>query len=104
MPHTDREDSGIKWAGRLARLVIAPLLVLLCTSTIAGTIHTFSLYAGSYPGSRDRQYKVYVPEDLAAPAPLVMALHGCRQTNDDVLRDRGLTGRWYALAPAVCRE
>ncbi|WP_275096915.1 PHB depolymerase family esterase [Sedimenticola hydrogenitrophicus] len=79
------------WTGRLARLGIAPLLALLCTTAIAGTTHSFSFHAESYPGSRDRQYKVYVPEDLAAPAPLVMALHGCQQTNDDVLRDWGLT-------------
>ncbi len=47
--------------------------------------------AKSYAGSRDRQYKVYVPDGLSGPAPMVMALHGCQQTHDDVLRDWGLT-------------
>jgi poly(3-hydroxybutyrate) depolymerase len=85
----------MRWTGRLARLGIVPLLVLLCTSTIAGTIHTFSFHAGSYPGSRDRQYKVYVPDDLTAPAPLVMALHGCRQNADDGLRNLNCWGFWF---------
>src|SRR3990170_2043088 len=57
----------------------------------AGTTQSFTLPAGNYAGSRERRYKVYVPTALAAPAPLVMALHGCEQTYDDVLNDWGLT-------------
>jgi poly(3-hydroxybutyrate) depolymerase len=57
----------------------------------AGTTQSFTLPAGSYTGSRERKYKVYIPTVLAAPAPMVMALHGCEQTNDDVLNDWGLT-------------
>ena len=58
---------------------------------LPGTTESFTLSAKSYAGSRDRQYKVYVPDGLSGPAPMVMALHGCQQTNDDVLRDWGLT-------------
>jgi poly(hydroxyalkanoate) depolymerase family esterase len=67
------------------------LLALLCMSTYAGTTESFTFDAKSYSGSRERQYKVYVPDGLSGPAPMVMALHGCQQTNDDVLADWGLT-------------
>lgn len=77
-------------ASALRHLGCSALLALLCTGVIAGTTHSFSYTAQSHPGSRDRQYKVYVPDGLTAPAPLVMALHGCQQTHDDVLRDWGL--------------
>jgi poly(hydroxyalkanoate) depolymerase family esterase len=69
----------------------AMLLWLLCASAFAGTTTAFTFSAKSYPGSRDRQYKVYVPSGLSGQAPMVMALHGCQQTHDDVLRDWGLT-------------
>lgn len=70
----------------------AVLIGLLLSATVAwsGTTTAFTFQAKSYPGSRDRQYKVYVPDGLSGPAPLVMALHGCQQTHDDVLRDWGL--------------
>jgi poly(hydroxyalkanoate) depolymerase family esterase len=76
----------------LVRLCIAgALCALLGASASAGTTQAFTLHAKAYPGSRDREYKVYVPSGLNGPAPLVMALHGCEQTHDDVLRDWGLT-------------
>ncbi|MET0168591.1 MAG: PHB depolymerase family esterase [Burkholderiales bacterium] len=75
----------------LSRGIEAVLLVLLCAPAFAGNTESFDLSAKSYPGSRDRQYKVYIPDGLSGPAPMVMALHGCQQTNDDVLRDWGLT-------------
>src|SRR5262245_37791927 len=79
-------------AGWICRCLGAgTLLALLSPAAFAGTTESFTLTARSYPGSRDRQYKVYVPDGLSHPAPMVMALHGCQQTNDDVLRDWGLT-------------
>ncbi|TMH28794.1 MAG: PHB depolymerase family esterase, partial [Betaproteobacteria bacterium] len=71
--------------------LLALVLALLASCADAGTTRSFTYSAGSYPGSRDRQYKVYVPDNLPNPAPMVMALHGCEQTNDDVLNDWGLT-------------
>lgn len=73
------------------RIAFIVLLAGACLSVEAGTTHSFTYAAGSYPGSRDRRYTVYVPDGLAAPAPMVMALHGCQQTNDDVVNDWGLT-------------
>lgn len=67
------------------------LLALLSLSAVAGSTLSFTFHAKTYPGSRDRQYKVYVPSGLSSPAPMVMALHGCQQTQDDVLQDWGLT-------------
>ncbi len=81
----------MQWVRKLATAAVVPILALLSAAAIAGTTHSFTFRAESYPGSRDRHYKVYVPDGLATPAPLVMALHGCQQTNDDVLRDWGLT-------------
>lgn len=71
---------------------LAPALLMLSSlATWAGTLESYSLPAGNYPGSHERQYKIYVPDVQAEPAPLVMALHGCRMSHDDVLRDWGLT-------------
>ena len=69
---------------------VAVLLALLGASALAGTTQSFTFRAKAYAGSRDREYKVYVPAGLASPAPMVMALHGCEQTHDDVLQDWGL--------------
>ena len=68
------------------------VVALGCSRVLAsaGTTTAFTLPAQSYPGSRERQYKVYAPGGLSGPAPMVMALHGCQQTHDDVLRDWGL--------------
>lgn len=73
------------------RTLMGALLALLCGAVVAGTTQSFNFQAREYPGSRDRQYKVYVPDALSSPAGMVMALHGCRQTHDDVLRDWGMT-------------
>lgn len=44
--------------------------------------------ARAYSGSRSRHYVVHVPSgyDGSSPAPLVMVLHGCRQTHHDIQR------------------
>ncbi|SFU98272.1 extracellular catalytic domain type 1 short-chain-length polyhydroxyalkanoate depolymerase [Halomonas korlensis] len=68
------------------------LLALPSLVVFAGTTETFTFQAQDYPGSRDREYTVYRPDDLGSnPLPMVMVLHGCRQTQDDVLQDWGLT-------------
>ncbi len=72
------------------RLLAFIVLLLALTQAQAGVTSAFTLAAQSYSGSRERQYKVYVPDGLTAPAPMLMVLHGCQQTHDDVLRDWGL--------------
>jgi poly(hydroxyalkanoate) depolymerase family esterase len=73
-------------------MVLAVLfsILLLAVTASAGQIHSFTLAQQPYSDSRARDYKVYVPTDIASPAPMVMALHGCQQTEDDVLNDWGL--------------
>ncbi|MEY4564816.1 MAG: hypothetical protein RLZZ618_4093 [Pseudomonadota bacterium] len=68
------------------------LLAALLASPVAqaGTTDSFTFKAQGHEGSRDREVKVYVPSGLSGKLPMVMALHGCRQTHDDVLRDWGL--------------
>ncbi|QDQ24989.1 PHB depolymerase family esterase [Chitinimonas arctica] len=73
---------------RLATL--AALWTLLSVVALAGTLQSFQFQARDYPGSRNRDYQVYLPAGLAQPAPMVMALHGCRQDSGDVMRDWGL--------------
>jgi len=75
----------------LASSMVVAILALVTSLVDAGTTQSFTYSAGSYAGSRNRQYKVYVPTGVSTPAPMVMALHGCEQTNDDVLNDWGLT-------------
>ncbi len=45
--------------------------------------------AKSYPGSKDREYIVHLPTgyDGAKPIPLVMVLHGCKQTHLTIKHD-----------------
>ena len=90
----------------LKRSLALGALVLACVASHAGTTSDFTQPAQSYPGSRERQYKVYVPDGLSGPAPMVMALHGCQQTNDNVLRDWGLVAaadrhRFILVAPFI---
>lgn len=75
--------------------VIGVLMLITAQFAIAGTMtgtgklesHTFS--AKSYTGSKNRQYKVYVPASYnsSTPVPMIMALHGCAMDHEDAIRD-----------------
>src|SRR5688500_3537385 len=91
---------------RLRALMIAMACALPGPVAQAGTTTALTLDAENYAGSRARQFKVYVPDGLNAPAPLVMVLHGCQQTHDDVLRDWGMPAaadryRFILVAPFI---
>ncbi|MDX1560700.1 MAG: PHB depolymerase family esterase, partial [Marinobacter sp.] len=75
----------------LSALILSAILIITIQPATAGQTHSFTLPQQGYNQSRARDYKVYVPDNLATPAPMVMALHGCKQTNNDVLNDWGLT-------------
>ena len=90
----------------LIRSLIITLLALAAVPAPAGTTTALTLPKQPYADSRERHYKVYVPDGLTGAAPLVMALHGCQQTNDDVLRDWGLVAaadryRFVLVAPFI---
>ena len=76
--------------GLLVAGLMLALAVLAPPAMAAGTERDYTLQAQSYSGSRDRQYTVYAPDGLNGLAPMVMALHGCKQNHDDVLQDWGL--------------
>jgi len=65
-------------------------LVLSAVPASAGQTDSYTLPQQSYNQSRARDYKVYIPDNVQSPAPMVMALHGCKQSNSDVLNDWGL--------------
>lgn len=68
------------------------LAAALLTSlpSLAGTQTNYTLQAQNYPASKTRQYSVYKPDNVIAAAPMVMALHGCKQNQNDVLNDWGM--------------
>lgn len=74
--------------------VLLGVLVLILASTapsaLAGSLHSDTLPAGNHSGSRDRQFQVYIPDTLSTPAPMVMALHGCKQTQSNVTNEWGM--------------
>ena len=62
----------------------------LASTAWAGTRHDYTFQAQSYAGSETRQYSVYVPDGFSGARPMVMTLHGCKQTHEDVLADWGM--------------
>jgi poly(hydroxyalkanoate) depolymerase family esterase len=78
----------------IAAVAVGALCLSPAPSFAAGTTKSYSFSKRAYAGSRDRSYKVYQPEGLSGPAALVMVLHGCEQTHDDVLNEWG----WKAAA------
>lgn len=75
----------------LSALILSAILIITIQPATAGQTHSYTLPQQGYNQSRARDYRVYVPDGLTTPAPMVMALHGCKQTNNDVLNDLGLT-------------
>ena len=76
--------------GTLSALLASAALMIPALPAVAGQTDSYTLPQQSYNQSRARNYKVYVPSNVQSPAPMVMALHGCKQTNNDVLNDWGL--------------
>ena len=64
------------------RLLTLVLCWLLSGAASAGELRQKVFTAKSYAGSRDRHYQVFVPSAYTGQdaVPLVMILHGCRQT------------------------
>lgn len=59
--------------------------VLFTSSVYAGTTKSYSLGEKPYPGSVDRKYRVYEPSGLGGSVPMVMVLHGCQQTEANII-------------------
>jgi poly(hydroxyalkanoate) depolymerase family esterase len=91
-----------------ARRVAIALLGTAAAAAWGGTTTSFTFAQQGYAGSTDRTVKVYVPDGLTTLAPMVMALHGCEETNDNVLRDWGMTAAadrfgFILVAPFITR-
>jgi poly(hydroxyalkanoate) depolymerase family esterase len=76
------------------RATLRPLLtialgLLFVAAASAGQLERRLLTAKDYPGSRDRQYQVFVPTsyDGRTPVPMIMVLHGCRQTEANMINE-----------------
>jgi len=66
---------------------ISLLLFFLATNAMAAMTGSGDVYSETFQGSRERQYKVYVPKsyDGNNAVPMIMALHGCVMNNTDAL-------------------
>lgn len=64
-------------------------LIVISAAASAGENISKQFQAKSYPGSRDRDYILHLPDgyDGSKPIPLVMVLHGCNQTNQTIQHD-----------------
>ena len=73
----------------LRRLLTLVLCGLLCGAASAGELRQKVFTAKSYAGSRDRHYQVFVPSAYTGQdaVPLVMILHGCRQTEVNMINE-----------------
>jgi poly(hydroxyalkanoate) depolymerase family esterase len=74
---------------RFPALLAGALCLGLAVTAAAGELRQATFHQQSYAGSRDRQYQVYVPDGLRAdrPVPMVMVLHGCRQTERNMINE-----------------
>jgi poly(hydroxyalkanoate) depolymerase family esterase len=71
--------------------LIALFALCLCSAGTAfsGELQQKLFTAKSYPGSRDRQYQIFVPTSYTGQdaVPLVMVLHGCQQTEVNMINE-----------------
>jgi poly(hydroxyalkanoate) depolymerase family esterase len=72
-------------------LLAALCVVVAPPAARAGELVSATFTAKAHPGSRDRRYRVFVPSayDGRAPVPMLMVLHGCHQTESDMIDQTG---------------
>lgn len=78
--------------GRSSRILGILIGVLtIAEVAAAGELVSRTLPPGSHPGSREREYQVFVPDGLGAAAPVVMVLHGCLQSEQNIIDETRFT-------------
>lgn len=68
---------------------ILTLLLAMSPAAFGGEFVMKTYSAGSYDESRDRRYQVYIPDAYTEgePVPMVMVLHGCNQTEQNMINE-----------------
>ena len=71
----------------VAGILIGALMI--ADGAAAGTLVSRTLPPGPHAGSRERDYQVFVPDAASdeAAAPVVMVLHGCLQTEQNMIAE-----------------
>ena len=72
-----------------AVLALLVFFMLLNSTVFGGRLETTTFSAMQYSGSRDREYQVYIPDSYTGdePVPMVMVLHGCNQTQINMIQE-----------------
>lgn len=86
--------TDMKWRAPLVILTLSLCLTTLPSAEVlGGRLESDTLSAMQYPGSRDRQYQVYIPDSYTGdePVPMVMVLHGCKQTQANMVQETRFT-------------
>jgi poly(hydroxyalkanoate) depolymerase family esterase len=75
----------------LAALVCASSIASAPRPAAAGELIEGTFDAKGYPGSKKRQYRIFVPGayDARVPAAMLMVLHGCKQTSQNMIDETG---------------
>lgn len=75
-------------------MALLSLNVALSSTAFSGELVKKTFRAKSYRGSRDRRYQVYVPDKYteSKPVPMVIVLHGCKQTEQNMIEETGFNG------------
>jgi len=75
--------------------IYSVLALVVCTAwgpaASSGELVAKAFSRMTYEGSRDRTYQVYVPDAVTDgdPVPMVMVLHGCKQTERNMIDETG---------------
>jgi poly(hydroxyalkanoate) depolymerase family esterase len=79
----------------LLRLSLLAALCVVAAPPAASAAELVSATSAAkpYPGSRERRYRVFIPSayDGRAPVAMLVVLHGCHQTEQDMIEQTGFT-------------
>lgn len=72
---------------KISSLLALVICIALSSAASSGELVAKTFSKRTYAGSRERQYQVYVPDTVTGsePVPMVMVLHGCRQTERNMI-------------------